>query len=266
MPTSTPPAPTPTLPLRHRVVLVTGGAQGIGRGVAESVLRAGGSVLIGDLDVEAGRACLAEWDVGDKAQLVELDVSCETSVQHFVQHARDAFGRIDGLVNNAAIAEPHVGPLEALELAEWNRYLASNLTSAFLCCKHALPSLREHEGSIVNIASTRALQSEAHTEPYAATKGGLVAMTHALAISAGPEVRVNAISPGWITTEAWQKPAERHPPKLSHEDHVQHPAGRVGTPEDVGHLAVYLISPQSAFVTGQNFIIDGGMTRKMQYA
>jgi NAD(P)-dependent dehydrogenase (short-subunit alcohol dehydrogenase family) len=253
-------------PLHGRAVLVTGGAQGIGRGIAQGVLGAGGSVLIGDLDAEAGAACLEEWDVGTAARFLRLDVSREASVRRFVAHALDAFGRIDGLVNNAAIAEPHVGPLAELELADWNRFLASNLTSAFLCCKYALPALRESRGAIINIASTRALQSEPDTEPYATTKGGLVAFTHALAISAGPDVRVNAISPGWVPTEAWQKPADRQSPKLSRKDHAQHPAGRAGMPEDIAHLAVYLLSAQSAWVTGQNFVIDGGMTRKMQYA
>lgn len=267
MPATPPPIrPEDPAPLRGRVVLVTGGAQGIGRGIAQGVLGAGGSVLIGDLDAEAGAACLAEWDAGTAARFIRLDASREASVRRFVGHAFDAFGRIDGLVNNAAIADPQVAPLPELELRDWNRYLASNLTSAFLCCRHALPKLRESGGAIVNIASTRALQSEPDTEPYATTKGGLVAFTHALAISAGPEVRVNAISPGWIPTDAWQKPADRRAPKLSRKDQVQHPVGRAGTPEDVAHLAVYLLSMKSAFVTGQNFVIDGGMTRKMQYA
>lgn len=258
--------PEDASPLHGRTVLVTGGAQGIGRGIAQGVLGAGGSVLIGDLDAEAGAACIEEWNAGPAARFLRLDASREASVRRFMVHALDVFGRIDGLVNNAAIAEPHASPLGELDLRDWNRYLASNLTSAFLCCKHALPALRESRGAVVNIASTRALQSEPDTEPYAATKGGLVAFTHALAISAGPDVRVNAVSPGWIPTGDWQKPAERQAPKLSRKDHAQHPAGRAGTPEDVAHLAVYLLSARSAFVTGQNFVIDGGMTRKMQYA
>lgn len=266
MPRPPPITPHDALPLHGRVVLVTGGAQGIGRGIAQGVLAAGGSVLIGDLDADAGAACLAEWDVGTAARFLRLDVGREASVRRFVDHALAAFGRIDGLVNNAAIADPQVGPLDRLELRDWNRFLATNLTSAFLCSRYALPALRENHGAIVNIASTRALQSEPDTEPYATAKGGLVAFTHALAISAGPAVRVNAISPGWVSTEAWQKPAERKSPKLSRQDHAQHPVGRVGTPEDIAHLAVYLLSAQSAFVTGQNFVVDGGMSRKMQYA
>lgn len=253
-------------PMRDRVVLISGGAQGIGRGIAQSVLGAGGSVLIGDLDTESGRACIDEWKVGQRAVFGRLDVSSESSVQGWIQAALKTFGRIDGLVNNAGIADPGIGNLTELTLARWNEYLATNLTGAFLCSKHALSSLQESHGAIVHIASTRALQSEPHTEAYAATKGGLVALTHAMAVSAGPAVRVNAILPGWIATDDWRKPASRRAPKLSRQDHAQHPAGRVGTPKDIGDMAVYLLSAQAGFITGQHFVVDGGMTVKMQYA
>lgn len=252
-------------PLKGKTVLVTGGAQGIGRGIAQAVLGAGGNVFIGDLNVDAGKACLNEWNVGKRAGFAMLDVSRESIVKQWMAAALKQFGRIDGLVNNAGIASPHTGPLTDLSLDQWNRYLATNLTGAFLCAKHALPELQRHGGAIVNIASTRALQSEPDSEAYAATKGGLLAFTHALAISAGPEVRTNAILPGWIATDAWREPSERSVPKLSRRDHAQHPAGRVGTPEDIGTLAVYLLSTQSSFVTGQHFVVDGGMTVKMQY-
>jgi NAD(P)-dependent dehydrogenase (short-subunit alcohol dehydrogenase family) len=251
--------------LHDRVVLITGGAQGIGRGIAQAVLAAGGRVLIGDLDKQAGRACLAEWAVGERADFVTVDVAREASVTRFVASALKKFGRIDGLVNNAGIADPHTGPLDQLSLAEWRRRLATNLDGAFLCAKHALPALRLAQGAIVNIASSRALQSEPHTEAYAASKGALLALTHALAISEGPAVRVNCISPGWIATEAWRKPATRKVPKLSAADHAQHPVGRVGVPPDIGALAVFLLSEQSGFISGENIVADGGMLRKMQY-
>lgn len=253
-------------PLRDRTVIITGGAQGIGRGIAQAVLGAGGNVMIGDLDSEAGRACLAEWNVGKRAAFRRLDVSREASVTRWVEAALAQFGQLDGLVNNAGLADPHVGGLAGLTLAAWNKYLATNLTGAFLCSKHALPALARQRGAIVHIGSSRALQSEPNTEAYAATKGGLMALTHAMAISAGPAVRVNAILPGWIATDDWRKPATRRLPKLSRKDHAQHPAGRVGTPPDIGALAVYLLSAQSGFVTGQHFVVDGGMTVKMQYA
>jgi NAD(P)-dependent dehydrogenase (short-subunit alcohol dehydrogenase family) len=259
-------APYDTHPMQDHTVLITGGAQGIGRGIAQAVLAAGGSVMIGDLDQEAGHACLDEWQAGKRAAFRQLDVSSEASVRRWVAAASKHFGHIDGLVNNAGIADPHQGPLHELPLEKWNRYLGTNLTGAFLCSKHALPALTSTGGAIVHIASTRALQSEAHTEAYAASKGGLVALTHAMAVSAGPAVRVNAILPGWIATDAWKKPEQRKAPKHSRIDKLQHPVGRVGTPEDIGALAVYLLSAASGFVTGQHFVVDGGMTIKMQYA
>jgi NAD(P)-dependent dehydrogenase (short-subunit alcohol dehydrogenase family) len=107
--------------------------------------------------------------------------------------------------------------------------------------------------------------SEPNTEAYSATKGGILALTHALAISLGPDIRVNCISPGWIEVSEWQKQATRKEPELSEQDHQQHPAGRVGKPEDIASLAVYFASPEAAFITGANFVIDGGMTKKMIY-
>lgn len=255
-----------SLPLRDHVVLITGGAQGIGRGIAEAVLAQGGRVAIGDLDADAGAACLKEWQAGDRALFRKVDVAREAGVRRYIDAALKHFGRIDGLVNNAGIADPHTGPLHALSWNEWNRRVNASLGGAFLCSKHALPALRGGDtGAIVNIASTRALQSEPDSEAYAAAKGGLLAFTHALAISAGPQVRVNCISPGWIATDAWRKPTARRKPKLSAADHAQHPVGRVGTPEDIAGLAAYLLSPLAGFITGQNFVVDGGMTRKMIY-
>lgn len=256
----------PAAPLKDRVVLVTGGANGIGRGIAQAVLGAGGRVLIGDLDAEAGASCVAEWQRGEAAAFRRLDIMRETSVKGFVAFALKRFGRVDGLVNNAGIAQAHGTALPGMDWAQWQQRLSS-LHGAFLCSKHALPALSERgDGAIVNIASTRAHQSEPHSEAYAAAKGGLLGFTHALAVSAGPAVRVNCISPGWVSTDAWQAPARRRRARLSRTDHLQHPAGRVGQPEDIGALAVYLLSPLAGFITGQEFIADGGMTRKMHYA
>ena len=247
-----------------KVVLVTGGAQGIGKGIAEAVLAAGGSVLIGDLDAEAGKACLDEWNVPERAAFLVLDVSKEASVKRFVDGALRRFGRIDGLVNNAGIADPVTGPLETLDWSEWKRRIDTHLGGVFLCCKHALPALKKANGAIVNIASSRAHQSEPDTEAYAASKGSIVAFTHALAISAGP-VRVNAINPGWIAVDDWKKPSARRKPKLTAADHAQHPVGRVGVPPDIGALAVFLLSSQAGFITGENITVDGGVARKMHY-
>jgi hypothetical protein len=150
-------------------------------------------------------------------------------------------------------------------LEVWNRYLATNLTGCFLMAKYCVPHLRQARGAIVNIASTRAIQSEPHTEAYSSTKGGLVALTHALAVSLGPQIRVNCVSPGWIAVSEWKKRSQRKAADLRPEDHAQHPAGRVGTPGDVAALVAFLISDKAGFITGQNFVVDGGMTRKMMY-
>ncbi|MGB3801970.1 MAG: SDR family oxidoreductase [Lewinella sp.] len=144
-------------------------------------------------------------------------------------------------------------------------FIATNLTGAFLCAKFAAPHLRDRKGAIVNLSSTRRKMSEPNTEAYSASKGGIYALTHALAISLGPDIRVNSISPGWIDVTPWQKESERKPADLSKTDHHQHPAGRVGIPQDIADMVEYLLSDRSAFITGQDFIIDGGMTRKMIY-
>ena len=234
-----------------RVVLVTGAANGIGMAIARHLVSQGMRVAIVDTNVKAGRKAAGE--LGPNALYFKSDVSQEKQVQKSVASAVRAFGRLDALVNNAAISNPI---LSNLNVKTWNRVLSVNLTGAFLCAKYAIPHLRKTRGCIVNIASTRALMSEPHTEAYAASKGGLVALTHALAISFGPEIRVNGISPGWIDT---------HKIALRPKDHEQHPVGRVGRPEDVAALAAFLISPAAGFMTGQTYVIDGGMTRKMIY-
>jgi NAD(P)-dependent dehydrogenase (short-subunit alcohol dehydrogenase family) len=221
--------------------IVTGAARGIGRGVADHLERAGWRVA--RLDADAGPG------------IIPCDVSDEGSVTQAFDMLGDFFR--DGLgllVNNAGIADPHAGPVEDMPLEVWNRYLAVNLTGAFLMTRAAIPHLRRGGGSIVSIASTRAFMSEPDSEAYAATKAGLVGLSHALAISLGPEVRANAIAPGWIVTSD---------ETLSVEDHAQHPVGRVGRVEDVAGAVEWLAG--AGFVTGEVVVIDGGMTRQMVY-
>ncbi len=149
-------------------------------------------------------------------------------------------------------------PLTRLTLSEWQRVIDINLTAGFLFARAAEKPLRKAKGAIVTIASTRALMSEPDTESYSASKGGIVALTHALAVSLAPDVRVNCISPGWIATEKFGR--------LRAKDHAQHPAGRVGKPEDIAEMVGFLLDAErSGFVTGANFVVDGGMTRKMIY-
>jgi NAD(P)-dependent dehydrogenase (short-subunit alcohol dehydrogenase family) len=222
-------------------------------------------VAIVDVDDEALAEAAGAIAAGGALLTRRADVSLESELEAAIEATVRRFGNLTALINNAARRDPVTGPLENLSLERWSAILATNLTGAFLGVKHAVRHLRASRGSVVNIASTRALMSEPDTEAYAASKGGLLALTHALAISLGPEVRVNAVSPGWIDVSAHQKAGERAAEPLRERDHAQHPAGRVGRPEDVAAAVAFLIGDGARFITGQNLIVDGGMTRKMIY-
>lgn len=243
-----------------RVALVTGAARGIGLGIAAWLISEGWQVVLTDRDRVRGSKVTKV--LGENAWFIAMDVSSEEQVTLCVAEVLGQFGRLDALVCNAAVADPHNATLESLSLHDWNRVLAVNLSGPMLLAKHCAPYLRAHGGAIVNLTSTRATQSEPDTEAYAASKGGLLALTHALAISLGPEIRVNAVSPGWIDA---RDPSVRRAEPLSDSDHAQHPVGRVGTVEDVAAMVVWLLSKNAGFVTGQEFVVDGGMTKKMVY-
>lgn len=241
-----------------KTAIVTGGARGIGRAIAERLLHDGYRVLIFDVDRQTGARTASDLDASGRAIFYHVDVGDEAPVRTaFEEMAGRGHAPIDAVVNNAGIPQPCGDPIQRLDIARWNLYLAVNLTSVVLTAKYAHPLFREGRGVIVNIASTRFLQSERNTFAYTASKGGMVSLTHSLAVSLGPDIRVNCVSPGWIRTRD---------NSLSREDNAQHPAGRVGEPEDIASLVSWLVSDQAGFVTGQNFIADGGMTRKMIYA
>lgn len=248
-----------------RTAVVTGGAQGVGKAIAERLLRDGWAVVVLDADTAALEAARGELSELGPVTAVPTDVAeAEQLERAFEAVAELAPGGLEALFNVAGIMRE--APPEKLALSDWNRVIATNLTGAFLASRLAMPLLRRRNGAIVNIASTRAAMSEPNTEAYSASKGGLVALTHALAISLGPDIRVNAVSPGWIdVSRAGSPPESRTPDELTPEDHAQHPVGRVGRPADVAGLAVWLAGPDAGFVTGQEFTVDGGMTRKMIY-
>lgn len=249
--------------MSNKTAIVTGGAQGIGKAIAQRLLQNGMSVVIADIDDDAGTQAVEDLCSHGTIHYFRADVADEQMVASLVKRTADTLGGIDLLVNNAAASCGK--PISDLTREEWDRVLAIALTGPMLCAKHCAPHLKERGGSIINIASTRAFMSEPNTEAYSAAKGGLVALTHALAVSLGPEVRVNCISPGWIDTRDWRKKGAPPPEPLTDEDHSQHPAGRVGRPEDIAALVAFLASTDSGFMTGTNLIVDGGMTRKMVY-
>ncbi len=234
-------------------VIVTGGAQGIGRAIAARFKHDGANVTIADNNQVRLEQTTSELGVYG----VLTDVSSETAVGKLIESALERYSAIDVLVNNAGLSD--FVPLEQQTLAGFQKVLNVNLTGAWLCSRIAAPHLREAKGAIVNIASTRAVMSEAGSEAYAASKGGLLALTHALAASLQPDVRVNCVSPGWIETRA--------PGTFTHSsgDNTQHLVGRVGTPEDIANMVAFLASGQTGFITGQNVVVDGGMTKKMIY-
>jgi NAD(P)-dependent dehydrogenase (short-subunit alcohol dehydrogenase family) len=237
------------------VAIVTGAAHGIGRTITQHLLDHGWRLGAVDLPkVGLTRSIRHRRN----ALPIEGDVSEEITARMAIDAVVDKYGRIDAVVSNAGIMVRK--PLHRLALDDWRKVIDTNLTAAFLFARAAEKHLRAAKGAMVTIASTRALMSEPDTESYAASKGGLVALTHALAISLGPDVRVNCISPGWIVVDS------KEAKKLRRKDHTQHPVGRVGRPRDVAEMVAFLLDPErSGFVTGANFILDGGMTRKMIY-
>lgn len=245
-----------------KTVIVTGGAQGIGKTTVKRFLEAGYIAAIFESDKEALLETEKEMD-NLHAFFLLCNVSDEEQVKTAINKTVEKTGRIDVVVNNAAISINK--PVESLTIGEWNRVIGANLTGPFLCAKYSARYLRINKGCIINIASTRAFMSEADTEAYSASKGGIVALTHALAVSLGPDIRVNCISPGWIDVSGNKKTTARKNIVLSEADHQQHPAGRVGEADDIARLLLFLSNPENSFITGQNFTVDGGMTKKMIY-
>lgn len=242
---------------QHKIAIVTGGAHGIGKAIVQKLLLEQCIVVVLDNNTDhlsALESELSKFIDNKSLKLVCCDVGNPDEVQECVKEIMRTYQKIDYLVNNAGISV--FEPIASMSIESWNRVLSVNLSSIFYLVKASLPFLNENS-AIVNIASTRALMSELDSEAYGATKGGIVALTHALSVSLGPKTRVNCISPGWIEINNYEG--------LSEADHSQHPVGRVGIVEDIAQAAWFLLSDKASFITGQNIVVDGGMTKKMIY-
>jgi NAD(P)-dependent dehydrogenase (short-subunit alcohol dehydrogenase family) len=245
--------------------MISAGAQGIGLCLTRRFAEKGDRVFFCDIDREAGlEAESALRKEGLDAGFIPADVGSPDDIERLAGTVRGLSGRLDVLINNAGIGDNRA--VADRDAAAWDRIVDVNLRAAYLTVRAFLPLMPEHS-SVINISSTRALQSEPGTEPYAASKAGLIGLTHSLAVSLGPKrIRVNCVSPGWIETAEWRKSSERRTPNHSDADRLQHPVGRVGVPDDIFSICSFLADVAlSGFVTGQNFVVDGGMTRKMIY-
>ena len=278
-------------PFLHRVVVVTGGAGGIGRWLVETISPAGAQVAFIDTDAASGMA-LQTLLVGQGMQVsfFQGDIAHPETLARFADSLSLRHPGVDVLVNNACLSRR--GILSGCGVEDFQYVQQVGVTAPYLLASLLLPQFRSG-ACIVNIASTRAFQSQADTESYSAAKGGILALTHALAVSLAHRVRVNAVSPGWIDTTDWHGPPTRlggNPPAVSSggkwsatplqdedsdgtaaptepsaADVAQHPANRIGTPPDIARAVLFLAHPDNRFISGQNLTVDGGMSAQMIY-
>ena len=222
---------------RNKVVVITGGAGGIGRCIAEEFQKNGARVCV--IDMTEG-----DHYVGDLAE--------RETLERFAQSVIEKYGRVDVLVNNAP---PGFKGIDECSYEEFQRSMSVGITAPFYLSKLFAPYFGQG-ASIINISSSRDRMSQPQTESYTAAKGGIAALTHALAVSFAGRVRVNSISPGWIDTTGTS---------YSGPDALQQPVGRVGDPMDIANMVLFLASSKAGFITGENICIDGGQTRLMIY-
>lgn len=222
---------------QNKIAVITGGAQGIGKAIAEEFEKNGAVV------------CVIDRQPGDH---FAGDIAEESVLRAFAESVIQKHGRIDFLINNAP---PLSKGISDCSYEEFNHALRVGVTAPFYLSKLFAPYFAPG-ASIVNISSSRDRMSQPNTESYTAAKGGIAALTHALAVSLSGKVRVNSISPGWIDTAYTE---------YTGPDALQHPAGRVGNPKDIAHMVLFLCSDKAGFITGENICIDGGMTKQMIY-
>jgi NAD(P)-dependent dehydrogenase (short-subunit alcohol dehydrogenase family) len=224
-------------------IIITGASHGIGRAIASKLSKKYHIINIDIVENKMDKVDFYKCDLSDKRKLLKTIKKIKTNVDSLY-----------ALINNAAFFSSK--SLEKQTLEEWEHIISVNLTAPYILSKEFAPLLKKSKGHIINISSTRALMSESGTESYSASKGGISSLTHALAISLSPDVKVNSISPGWINTDKNYIPTK--------QDDEQHPSGRVGTPDDIVDTVKFLLKNRG-FITGSDFIIDGGMTKKMIY-
>jgi NAD(P)-dependent dehydrogenase (short-subunit alcohol dehydrogenase family) len=246
--------------LTNKVALITGAGSGLGREMALLFAAEEATVVINDVDREAGERTAAE--IGDRGSFVAGDVSTDADVEALFGRISDSHGRLDVSVHNAGIMDPRDEGATDTPLEIWDRVLAVNLTGVFLCCRHALPLMEASDGtgSLINIASFVALMGAAAPQiAYTASKGGVLAMTREIAVQyARRGVRANAICPGPIRTPMLEYLISDPAKRSNRLNHI--PAGRFGEPRDIANAALYLASDDSDWVTGTEFVVDGGIT------
>jgi NAD(P)-dependent dehydrogenase (short-subunit alcohol dehydrogenase family) len=253
--------------LQNKIAIVTGAAMGIGQGIAFIFGREGAKLVVADVNVPEGLKTCSELEkLGYEAFFVECDVSKEDHVKTMITTSVERYGAIHILVNNAGIGL-YKTVLETTS-EDWDRCLGVNLKGAFLCSKHAIPHIRAAGGgSIINIASVHSYQNSSGSAPYAASKGGLLALTRQMAIDFGKDnIRVNAVCPGWTYTPNVQRIFDRYPDPIKFRQDVEQRQilGRLGTPEDVGEATAFLASDEASYITGSSLMVDNGMTALLE--
>ncbi len=250
----------------EKVAIVTGGAEGIGRSVATAFAKEGARVAVADINKEQGTVTVDQIvKSGGKAIFVRTDVSDSSQVRNMVAETLQAFGRIDALCNNSGIVI--YGDAAEMTEEDWDRVIGVNLKGTFLCSKYCIPEmLKVGGGSIVNIASVQALGSQARVAAYSASKGGIISLTHSIAVDFSAEnIRVNAICPGTIDTPMVRRAAalEPDPDAAIRGWGKAHPIGRVGKPEEIAQAVLFLASEGASFITGAALVVDGGVMARL---
>jgi len=253
--------------LKDKVAVVTGAAMGIGKGIAQVFSREGARVVIVDVNEDAGQRTADEIErSGRDAFFIQADVANEEQVKTMADAAVERYGTVNVLVNNAGIGV--YKSVLGTSSQEWDRCLNVNLKGVFLCSKYIIPHMQQAGGGvIINIASVHAVATVAATAPYAASKGGVLALTRNMAIDyAKDHIRVNAICPGWVYTPLIEGifRASGDPEGMKKRITERQLLGRLGTPEDIGYAALYLACEESSFVTGTALFVDGGLTAVLE--